>query len=82
VNLLWSSRASLADHTPASRWASNNQDLHPGPFTGDWYNSIDWTGETHKLGIGLPVSSDRRNLLHKCSTLLVSSLLIMLLALV
>eukprot|EP00967_Tisochrysis_lutea_P120069 scaffold196557_cov18-Tisochrysis_lutea.AAC.1 len=23
--------------------------------TGDWFNAIDWTCSTHKLGIGLPV---------------------------
>src|SRR5689334_1633277 len=30
--------------------------LLPCLATGDWFNSMDWTGNTHKLGIGLPVS--------------------------
>jgi len=25
--------------------------------SGDWFNSMDWTGSTHKLGVGLPVAT-------------------------
>lgn len=25
--------------------------------SGDWFNGVDWSGNTHKLGVGLPVGA-------------------------